>query len=85
MSLPSDQTNPTFKISPDWAAQSRGLKQRFSALTDDDLACEPGKENEMLSRIESRLSKDRAAVISFLNSASVPRHTQATAPKRRKK
>lgn len=55
-----------FKIVGDWAAQVRQLKAKYTLLTDADLAYAEGKEQLLLARIESRLKKSRAEVISIL-------------------
>lgn len=62
----SRKTSDAFKVKGNWADQSRDLKSRFSELTDEDLKIEQGKENEMLSRVETRLNKNRDEVISLI-------------------
>ena len=79
MSTTTNNNAETFKITGDWTAQSKNLKERFSALTDADLKYEPGKENELVGRVESRLNKDRSAVLSILRSAS-QQSTPASSP-----
>ena len=61
-----NKTAEGFKITGDWNAQSKTLKSKFSALTDEDLKFENGKENELLGRIENRLNKGRQEVINIL-------------------
>ena len=56
----------TFKISGDWAAQARVLKDKFAQLTDADLKFEPGKENDLLARIETKLHKKRDEVMNII-------------------
>lgn len=58
--------NELFKITGNWENQSKALKQKFNQLTDSDLKFEPGKENELIQRVESRLNKNRQEVISIL-------------------
>jgi hypothetical protein len=55
-----------FKVTGDWGSQAKKLKDKFSELTDADLVYEAGKENEMLSRVEARLHKNRAEVIGII-------------------
>lgn len=55
-----------FKITGNWANQSKELKNKFSQLTDEDLKFETGKENELLKRVENRLNKDRQEVINII-------------------
>lgn len=55
-----------FKMTGDWKEQSRKLKFRYAFLTDEDLKFEPGKENDLLKRIETRLDKKRDEVIKII-------------------
>jgi hypothetical protein len=54
-----------FKVTGDWAIQSKQLKE-FSQLTDSDVNFEEGKEHEMISRIGTRLNKKHDEVISII-------------------
>lgn len=54
------------KIS-NWKETSKKLKEQFAQLTDIDLVYEKGKENDLLSRIETRLHKKRTEVIDLIN------------------
>ncbi|MEY3441760.1 MAG: hypothetical protein RLZZ519_41 [Bacteroidota bacterium] len=56
-----NSTEP-FKMKGDWAAQAKQLKEKYPSLTDADLKIEPGKENEMLKRVEARLGRSRTEV-----------------------
>ena len=47
--------------------KSKKLKEKYPQLTDSDLKFEPGKESELLSRLESRLKKTREEVIELIN------------------
>lgn len=62
----TNKTNEVFKITGDWAVQSKQLKEKFSQLTDSDLKFEPGKEQELIGRVETRLNKKREEVINIL-------------------
>jgi hypothetical protein len=55
-----------FKITGDWAGQSKQLKAKYPSLTDADLKFETGKESEMLHRMELKLNKNREEVIAIL-------------------
>lgn len=57
-----------FKITGDWTAQSKQLKEKFKQLTDEDLKFETGKETELLGRVETRLNKKREEVINIIKS-----------------
>ena len=67
----SEKKTESFKISGDWNKQSEQLKDKFSQLTDADLKFEPGKENELLQRVETRLNKKREEVINIINKCEV--------------
>lgn len=55
-----------FKITGNWADQSKVLQDKFAQLTDEDLKFESGKENELLKRVETRLNKKREEVINII-------------------
>jgi hypothetical protein len=57
----------SFKITGNWDAQSKKIKSKFPQLTDSDVKFETGKENELLGRLEKRLSKNRMEVIEIIN------------------
>jgi len=57
---------PAFKIT-NWNDSSKKLKEQFSQLTETDLKFETGKEEDLLKRIENRLSKKRSEVIDLIN------------------
>ena len=64
---PEKNADPvTFVINGDWQEQSKNLKAKFMHLTDGDLKLEPGRENDMLKRLESRLFKNRDEVIDII-------------------
>ena len=60
----------TFKVTGDWASQSKQLKEKFAQLTDSDLKFEAGKEHELLGRLETKLNKKRDEVINIIKKAS---------------
>jgi hypothetical protein len=62
----SGNSNGNFKITGDWASQSKRLKEQFSVLNDQDLKFEPGKENDLLKHLETKLNKKREEVVSIL-------------------
>jgi uncharacterized protein YjbJ (UPF0337 family) len=55
-----------FKVQGNWEQQVKGLKTKFPQLTDNDLKLDHGKEDEMLKRVQSRLSKNREEVIALI-------------------
>lgn len=66
MDTSQNKNNETFKITGNWDSQSKQLKEKFSQLTDADLKFETGKEDELLTRVESRLNKKREEVINII-------------------
>lgn len=55
-----------FRITGNWEKRSQQLKNKFSQLTDADLKFETGKEEDLLKRLETRLSKKREEVIKII-------------------
>ncbi len=47
------------KFKGSWNETKGKLKQKYGELTDDDLAFEKGKEDEMLGRLQSKLGKTK--------------------------
>ena len=62
---PHKNTEP-FKITSNWDRQAKVLKGKFSQLTAADLKFESGKEEELLSRLTTRLNKKREEVINII-------------------
>lgn len=60
------KSTQAFKISGNWSAQSKQLKEKYPHLTDSDLKFEPGKEDELLTRLQTRLHKNRDEVIAAI-------------------
>lgn len=56
-----------FKIIGNWENSAKQLKKRHSNLSLEDLKFETGKESDLLSRIGSRLGKNKTEVISIIN------------------
>jgi uncharacterized protein YjbJ (UPF0337 family) len=57
-----------FKIVGNWNTLSKQLKEKFSQLTDSDLKFQPGKENDLLRRMETKLDKKREDIIQLIKS-----------------
>jgi uncharacterized protein YjbJ (UPF0337 family) len=47
------------EVSGTWNEQKGKLKQRFAALTDDDLLFEDGKKEEMLGKLQLKLGQSK--------------------------
>lgn len=56
----------TFKITGNWAVQSKMLQEKFPQLTDEDVKFEPGKENDLITRLEQRLNKKSQEIMNIL-------------------
>ena len=65
----NQKTESSFKITGDWKEQSKRLKNKHPQLTDEDLKFVPGKENDLVKRLESRLRKNREEVINIIKGA----------------
>ncbi|WP_341905815.1 hypothetical protein [Fluviicola taffensis] len=63
----SNREGKPFEITGNWGKQSTQLKQQHPELTDTDLKFEPGKENELLDKIGTKLNKSRDEVIDIIN------------------
>ena len=57
------------EIKGKWNEVKGKLKQAYGDLTDDDLAHEDGKEDELFGRIQRRLGKSREEVRHMLREA----------------
>jgi uncharacterized protein YjbJ (UPF0337 family) len=60
----------TLEIKGDWNIAKGKLKQKWSALTDDDLQYLEGKQEELLGRIQKRTGETREAVEEAVKKAS---------------
>jgi len=59
-------TNIT-ELRGNWNEQKGKLKQKFAALTDNDLLFETGKKEELLGRLQIRLGKTKEELLSIIN------------------
>lgn len=53
-----------------WEEVKERIKESNIDLTDADLEYEPGKEDELLSRLEKVMNKSRADIIAYIESIS---------------
>ncbi|MBD3375450.1 CsbD family protein [candidate division KSB1 bacterium] len=51
-----------------WSEVKGRLKQKYGSLSDDDLAYEEGREEELVGRIQQRLGKTRDEVVREIKS-----------------
>lgn len=49
----------TTELKGDWEEQKGKLKQKFAALTDNDLLFAEGKKEEMLGKLQKKLGKTK--------------------------
>jgi len=52
----------TLEIKGDWSITKAKLKQRWAALTNDDMRYEVGKQDELIARIEKRTGETKEIV-----------------------
>jgi uncharacterized protein YjbJ (UPF0337 family) len=52
----------TLEIKGDWNIAKGTLKQKWAALTDDDLQYAEGRQDELIGRIQKRTGETREAV-----------------------
>ena len=60
----------TLEIKGDWNITKGKLKQKWAKLTDDDLQCVEGMNEELLGRIQKRTGETREAVEKAIKEAS---------------
>lgn len=60
--MPNDQ-----EMRGNWNEYKGKLKQEYGQLTDDDLAYEEGKEDEMWGRLEKKLGKAKKEILSIFD------------------
>lgn len=57
--------NPT-ELSGNWEEQKDRLKQKFAALTDNDLLFVKGKKEEMLGKLQEKLGKTKEELFKII-------------------
>lgn len=56
----------TAELKGNWEEQKGKLKQKFAALTDNDLSFAKGKKEEMLGRIQIKLGKTKEELFKII-------------------
>ena len=56
----------TTEFKGNWEEQKGKLKQKFAALTDNDLLLAKGKKEEMLSRIQTKLGQTKEELFKII-------------------
>lgn len=58
------------KLEAPWEEVKERLKNNDITLTDEDLEYKPGKEEELLTRLEKKTNKSREQLIAYIESIS---------------
>jgi uncharacterized protein YjbJ (UPF0337 family) len=58
----------TTEAKGNWNEQKGKLKQKFAALTENDLMFEEGKQEEMYGRLQKKLSKTKEELFRIISS-----------------
>ena len=56
-----------WQIKGDWKTVKGKLKKQYAELTEDDLAYEEGREQELIGRLQKKLGKTAEEVREILN------------------
>ncbi len=63
--------NPTIlKLKVPWETVKERIKENDSNLTDEDLEYIPGKEEELIQRLEKIMNRSRDQVVAYIESIS---------------
>lgn len=57
----------TVTLKGDWNVAKGKLKQKYGQLTDNDLAYEKGREDELIGRIQKRVGQTREEIQRVVN------------------
>ena len=58
------------ELKGNWNVLKRKLKQSWASLTDDDLAYQEGKSEELLGRIQKKTGQTKEQVVNWLKANS---------------
>ncbi|MEL6945413.1 MAG: CsbD family protein [Bacteroidota bacterium] len=56
------------KVKGNWNQIKGNLKQKYAELSDDDLAYEEGKEDELLGRIQEKTGEAKESIKNWIDS-----------------
>ncbi|SHG52096.1 CsbD-like [Flavobacterium fluvii] len=56
----------TIELTGNWEEQKSKLKQKFAALTDNDLLFVKGKKEEMLGKLQKKLGKTKEELFKII-------------------
>jgi len=54
------------ELSENWEVQKAKLKQKFAALTDNDLLFVEGRKEEMLAKLQAKLGKTKEELFKII-------------------
>lgn len=60
----------TLNLASSWEEVKEKIKERNVQLTDEDLAYEPGREEELLERLSRKMNRDKAEIKAYIESVS---------------
>ena len=63
----------TTELKGNWNRLKGKLKQKFEVLTDKDLMCDEGKEEEMYGRLQAKLRKTKEQLFKNLSELQPPK------------
>ncbi len=63
MNIEQDTDGQNLGMIPDWELRSKGLREQFPLLTEEDIFYKEGCENELICRIGTRLNMNSVEVI----------------------
>lgn len=58
----------TIDLNGNWEEQKDKLKQKFTALTDNDLLFEDGKKEEIIEKLQLQLGKTKEEIYKIIGS-----------------
>jgi uncharacterized protein YjbJ (UPF0337 family) len=61
-----DEKMNTIELKGTWEEQKGKLKQRFAVLSDNDLLFAEGKKEEMFGRLQKKLGKTKAELLTII-------------------
>lgn len=62
--------NTSLQLHAPWQEVKEKIKETNPSLTDDDLAYTPGKEDDLLQRLQQKLNRSREEIKAFVESIS---------------
>jgi hypothetical protein len=64
------KNTPTLRLQAPWDAVKEKMKENDSSLTDRDLEYIPGKEEELIQRLEKIMNRSRDQIVAYIESIS---------------